>query len=64
MQNSLSELKLDYVDLIANELSQAFQTFREQDWPPLALVGCWKGLERGAEIGPAKAIGVTNFRRR
>lgn len=38
-----------------------FMALEEDDWLPLDLVGCWKELEKGVELGLAKAIGVSNF---
>ncbi|CAM6095770.1 unnamed protein product [Calypogeia fissa] len=67
IENSLKELKLDYVDLMMvhwplrlREGSNP-QTLQEEVWLPLDLVGCWKELEKAVEIGLAKAIGASNF---
>ncbi|CAM6097843.1 unnamed protein product [Calypogeia fissa] len=67
MQRSLSELKLEYADLILVHWPIHLRTgakawdLQEEDWLPLDLVGCWKELEKGVELGLTKAIGVSNF---
>lgn len=60
LEDSLTRLQLDYVDLYLIHWPQTYE-FRDQDWAKLNEEA-WKGMETLYKEGKARAIGISNFR--
>ncbi|BBN16634.1 hypothetical protein MPTK1_7g08040 [Marchantia polymorpha subsp. ruderalis] len=69
LRESLSNLRLEYVDLylihfpvrIKPGTKLSYGPLSEDAFLPLDLVGVWKALEQCVELGLTRAIGVSNF---
>ncbi|KAG2681444.1 hypothetical protein I3760_11G145000 [Carya illinoinensis] len=70
IQKTLSNLKLDYVDLYLIHLPVSLKTeeieisFKKEDILPMDIKSVWEAMENCQKLGLAKSIGVSNFTRK
>lgn len=72
VQNTLKQLRLDYLDLLLIHWPISFQSREDDEFMPkdengkiileqIDIVETWRGMEQAYEMGLAKHIGVSNF---
>ncbi|KAG2670166.1 hypothetical protein I3843_14G069000 [Carya illinoinensis] len=70
MQKTLSNLKLEYVDLYLIHMPVSLKTgeigisFKKEDILPMDMKSVWEAMENCQKLGLAKSIGVSNFTRK
>ncbi|XP_040994239.1 non-functional NADPH-dependent codeinone reductase 2-like [Juglans microcarpa x Juglans regia] len=70
MQKTLSNLKLEYVDLYLIHMPVSLKTgkigisFKKEDILPMDIKSVWEAMENCQKLGLAKSIGVSNFTRK
>ncbi|KAG6678260.1 hypothetical protein I3842_14G070500 [Carya illinoinensis] len=70
IQKTLSNLKLEYVDLYLIHIPVSLKTgeiglsFKKEDILPMDIKSVWEAMENCQKLGLAKSIGVSNFTRK